>query len=85
MHNYTNPSEKQDLSHVEAQLTKGKKYYDDQGWEIKAPISDTAVIGLLLRRTKGSKDAANTPRTIVIRYLGYRRTLAKNSPIALQV
>ena len=52
---------------------------------IKAPISDIAVIGLLLRRTKGSKDAANTPRIIVIRYLGYRRTLEKNSPIALQV
>ena len=51
---------------------------------IKAPISDTAVTGLLLRRTTGSKDAANTPRTIVIRYLGYRRTLEKNSPIALQ-
>ena len=44
MHNYTNPSEKQDLSHVEAQLTKGKKYYDDQGWEIKAPISDRECI-----------------------------------------
>ena len=44
MHNYTNPSETQDLSHVEAQLTKGKKYYDDQGWEIKAPISDAECI-----------------------------------------
>ncbi len=50
---------------------------------IKAPISDIAVIGLLLRRTKGSKDAANTPRMIVIRYLGYLETLEKNSPIAL--
>ena len=43
-HNYTNPSEKQDLSHLEAQVTKGKKYYDDQGWEIKAPISDAECI-----------------------------------------
>ena len=44
MHNYTNPSETQDLSHVEAQVTKGKKYYDDQGWEISAPISDRECI-----------------------------------------
>ena len=44
MHNYTNPSETQDLSHVEAQVTKGKKYYDDQGWEINAPISDAECI-----------------------------------------
>ena len=43
-HNYENPSEKQDLGHVEAQVTKGKKYYDDQGWEIKAPISDAECI-----------------------------------------
>ena len=44
MHNYTNPSELQDLSHVEAQVTKGKKYYDDQGWEIAPPISDRECI-----------------------------------------
>ena len=43
-HNYTNPSEKQDLSHVEASVTKGKKYYDEQGWEISAPISDRECI-----------------------------------------
>ncbi len=43
-HNYTNPSEKQDLSHVEASVTKGKKYYDEQGWEIRAPISDRECI-----------------------------------------
>ena len=43
-HNYVNPSEKQDLSHVEASVTKGKKYYDDQGWEIAAPISDAECI-----------------------------------------
>ena len=44
MHNYKNPSKVQDLSHVEASVTKGKKYYDDQGWEIKAPISDAECI-----------------------------------------
>ena len=44
MHNYTNPSELQDLSHVEAQVTKGNKYYDDQGWEIAPPISDRECI-----------------------------------------
>ena len=43
-HNYTNPSEKQDLSHLEAQVTEGKKYYDEQGWEIRAPISDRECI-----------------------------------------
>ena len=30
-HSYENPSKTQDLGHVEAQVTKGKKYYDDQG------------------------------------------------------
>ena len=44
MHNYKNPSKVQDLGHVEAQVSKGKKYYDDQGWEIKAPISDAECI-----------------------------------------
>ena len=44
MHSYKNPSKTQDLGHVEAQVTKGKKYYDDQGWEIKAPISDAECI-----------------------------------------
>ena len=44
MHSYKNPSKTQDLGHVEAQVTKGKKYYDDQGWEIKAPISDRECI-----------------------------------------
>ncbi len=43
-HNYTNPSVAQDLSHLEAQETKGKKYYDDQGWEIAPPISDRECI-----------------------------------------
>ena len=43
-HSYTNPSEKLDLSHLEAQVTEGKKYYDEQGWEIKPPISDRECI-----------------------------------------
>ena len=43
-HNYKNPSKVQDLGHVEAQVTKGKKYYDDQGWEISPPISDRECI-----------------------------------------
>ena len=43
-HSYKNPSKAQDLSHLEAQVTKGKKYYDDQGWEISAPISDRECI-----------------------------------------
>ena len=43
-HNYKNPSKKQDLGHVEAQVTKGKKYYDKDGWEISPPISDRECI-----------------------------------------
>ena len=43
-HTYENPSKTQDLGHVEAQVTKGEKYYDDQGWEISPPISDRACI-----------------------------------------
>ena len=43
-HNYENPSEAQDLGHVEAQVTEGKKYYDEQGWEISPPISDRECI-----------------------------------------
>ena len=37
-HNYKNPSKAQDLGHVEAQVTKGKKYYDKDGWEILHPF-----------------------------------------------
>ena len=33
-----------DYSYVEAQVTKGKKYYDKDGWEISAPISDRECI-----------------------------------------
>ncbi len=43
-HNYINPSDYQDTSGVEAQVTKGKKYYDDQGWECLPPISDRECI-----------------------------------------
>ena len=43
-HNYENPSEAQDLGHVEAQVTKGQKDYDEQGWEISPPISDRECI-----------------------------------------
>ena len=43
-HNYKNPSKKQDLGHVEAQVTEGEKYYDDQGWEIRPPMSDRECI-----------------------------------------
>ncbi len=50
---------------------------------MKAAITEIAVTGFLLRLTKGSKDAAKTPRMIVMRYLGYLETLEKNSPITL--
>ena len=44
-HNYKNPSKaRPDLAKVEAEVTKGKKYYDEQGWEIAAPISDAECI-----------------------------------------
>ncbi len=43
-HNYTNPSERLDTAYVEAQVTEGKKYYDEQGWEIAPPISDRECI-----------------------------------------
>ena len=36
-HNYKNPSKTQDLGHVEAQVTKGKKYYDKDGWKFLHP------------------------------------------------
>ena len=48
-HNYKNPSKaRPDLAKVEAQVTEGKKYYDEQGWEIKAPISDRECIYIAL-------------------------------------
>ena len=43
-HSYINPSERLDTAYVEAQVTQGKKYYDKDGWEISAPISDRECI-----------------------------------------
>jgi len=43
-HSYTNPEDKFDAAYVEAQTTEGKKYYDEQGWEISPPISDRECI-----------------------------------------
>ena len=43
-HSYKNPSKALDLSHLEAQGSKGKKYYDKDGWEISPPISDRECI-----------------------------------------
>ena len=43
-HSYTNPEEKFDATYVEAQVTQGKKYYDEQGWEIAPPMSDRECI-----------------------------------------
>ena len=44
-HNYSNPSKaRHDLASVEAQVTEGKKYYDEQGWEIAPPITDRECI-----------------------------------------
>ena len=43
-HSYTNPEDKFDAAYVEAQVTQGKKYYDEQGWEIAPPMSDRECI-----------------------------------------
>ena len=48
---YTNPYERLDNSYVEAQVTKGKKYYDEQGWEISPPISDRECIRICLHNS----------------------------------
>ncbi len=48
---------------------------------MNAPIRAIAVIGLLPRLIKGEIEAVNTPKTMVMRYLGYLDTLEKNSPI----
>ena len=47
-----------------------------------APRREIAVIGLLPRLIKGEIAAVKTPKTIVMRYLGYLETFEKNSPIA---
>ena len=41
-HNYENPSEKQDLSHLEA--SAGGEYFDEHGWPTTPPISDRECI-----------------------------------------
>ena len=46
-----------------------------------APKRAIAVIGLLPRLIKGEIAEVKTPKTIVMRYLGYLETLEKNSPI----
>ena len=46
-----------------------------------APTRAIAVIGLLPRLINGEITEVKTPKTIVIRYLGYLETLEKNSPI----
>ena len=46
-----------------------------------APIRAIAVIGLLPRFIKGEIADVKTPKTMVMRYLGYLETLEKNSPI----
>ena len=46
-----------------------------------APTRAIAVIGLLPRLIKGEIAEVKTPKTIVMRYLGYLETLEKNSPI----
>ena len=40
-----------------------------------------AVIGLLPRFIKGEIAEVKTPKTIVMKYLGYLETFEKNSPI----
>ena len=37
-HSYTNPEDKFDAAYVEAQVTEGKKYYDEQGWGFPHPF-----------------------------------------------
>jgi hypothetical protein len=42
-HNYENPSEAQDLSHLEAQSGKDE-YLDEHGWPCTPPMSDRECI-----------------------------------------
>ena len=41
-HNYENPSEAQDLSHLEA--SSGGEYLDEHGWPTTPPMSDRECI-----------------------------------------
>ena len=42
-HSYTNPSERQDLSHLEAGVGEGE-YIDEHGFTVKPPITDRECI-----------------------------------------
>ena len=42
-HSYTNPSERQDLSHLEAGVGEGE-YIDEHGFTVKQPITDRECI-----------------------------------------
>ena len=53
-----------DYSHVEAQVTQGKKYYDEQGWEIAPPMSDRECI---FRCLENCQQLAGLDRKQVIR------------------
>ena len=46
-----------------------------------APTRAIAVIGLLPLLINGESAEVKTPKTMVMRYLGYLETLEKNSPI----
>ena len=64
---YKNPSKKRlDLASVEAQVTKGKKYYDEQGWEISPPISDRECI---YRSLENCQDLAGLDKKQVLRLM----------------
>ena len=55
-----------DYSYVEAQVTTGKKYYDEQGWEISAPISDRECI---YRSLENCQDLAGLDKKQVLRLM----------------
>tara|TARA_B100001175_G_scaffold111525_1_gene94610 strand:+ start:365 stop:598 length:234 start_codon:yes stop_codon:yes gene_type:complete len=57
---------KKDYSYVEAQVTEGKKYYDEQGWEISAPISDRECI---YRSLENCQDLAGLDKKQVLRLM----------------
>ena len=77
-HIYTNPEDKFDAAYVEAQVTKGKRYYDKDGWEISPPISDRECIyrclencqhlaGLDRKQVSRLMDDFNTKKTKFVR------------------
>ena len=71
-----------DYSYLEAQVTKGKKYYDEQGWEISPPISDRECIyrclenceslaGLDKKQVQRLMEDFKTKKTEFVRYEEY--------------